>query len=99
MSNANESAYPRGEHGTALGGLTKRELFAAMAMQGLLSCVEERAGPQTVGQCEIVLGLKPCEYRADVHYPMLVAMDACKYADALLAALEQPTQGEGAAHE
>ena len=31
----NEPAYPLGEHGTALCGLTKRELFAAMAMQGL----------------------------------------------------------------
>lgn len=34
-SRGNEPAYPWGEHGTALGGLTKRELFAAMAMQGL----------------------------------------------------------------
>lgn len=34
---ANEPAPPWGEHGTALGGLTKRELIAAMAMQGLLS--------------------------------------------------------------
>lgn len=34
---ANEPAYPWGEHGTALGGLTKRELIAAMAMQGYLS--------------------------------------------------------------
>lgn len=33
----NEPAYPWGEHGTCLGGLTKRELFAAMAMQGFLS--------------------------------------------------------------
>lgn len=33
----NEPAYPWGEHGTALGGLTKRELFAAMAMQGILA--------------------------------------------------------------
>jgi len=33
----NEPAYPWGEHGTALGGLTKRELIAAMAMQGLAS--------------------------------------------------------------
>ncbi len=31
-------AYPWGEHGTVLGGLTKRELFAAMAMQGFASC-------------------------------------------------------------
>lgn len=31
----NEPSYPWGEHGAALCGLTKRELFAAMAMQGL----------------------------------------------------------------
>ncbi len=30
-----DHAYPHGEHGQILGGLTKRELFAAMAMQGL----------------------------------------------------------------
>lgn len=32
-----EPAYPWGEHGTVLGGLTKRELIAAMAMQGILA--------------------------------------------------------------
>lgn len=36
MSNGNELAYPWGENGTVMGGLTKRELFAAMAMQGLV---------------------------------------------------------------
>lgn len=35
MSIANELAYPWGNHGDRLCGLTKRELFAAMAMQGL----------------------------------------------------------------
>lgn len=30
-------AYPQGEHGSALGGLTKRELIAVMALQGLAS--------------------------------------------------------------
>lgn len=33
---ADEPAYPWGEGGQMLGGLTKRELFAAMAMQGLV---------------------------------------------------------------
>lgn len=37
MSIANELAYPWGNHGDRLCGLTKRELFAAMAMQGLLA--------------------------------------------------------------
>ena len=31
-----ELAYPWGEHGVRFGGLTKRELFAAMAMQGMV---------------------------------------------------------------
>ena len=31
-----EPAYPWGEHGHRYGGLTKRELFAAMAMQGMV---------------------------------------------------------------
>lgn len=42
---ANEPAYPWGEHGTALGGLTKRELIAAMAMQGLASVPFEGGSP------------------------------------------------------
>lgn len=45
---ANEPAYPWGEHGTALGGLTKRELIAAMAMQGLAS-VPSPGGVTTAG--------------------------------------------------
>ena len=43
MSGANlgaEPAYPWGEHGTALGGLTKREYFAALAMQGCCAAGE-----------------------------------------------------------
>jgi hypothetical protein len=36
-SEGNSPAYPWGEHGTQLGGLTKRELFAAMVMQGFVS--------------------------------------------------------------
>lgn len=37
MAHENDMAFPWGEHGTRLGGLTKRELFAAMAMQGALA--------------------------------------------------------------
>lgn len=36
-ANTHAPAYPWGEHGHRYGGLTKRELFAAMAMQGLAS--------------------------------------------------------------
>lgn len=36
-----EPAYPWGDHGHRAGGLTKRELFAAMAMQGLAAVPAE----------------------------------------------------------
>jgi hypothetical protein len=36
MTNANDSAYPNSAH-PYVKGLTKRELLAAMAMQGLIS--------------------------------------------------------------
>jgi hypothetical protein len=43
--NGDESAYPVkylfGENFSVMGGLTKRELIAAMAMQGLLAKPEE----------------------------------------------------------
>jgi len=37
MNIGDELAYPWGEHGTALGGLTKRQLIAAMVLQGFAS--------------------------------------------------------------
>lgn len=37
MSKGNEPAYPHGDHGCHLGGLTKREYFAGLAMQGWLA--------------------------------------------------------------
>ena len=36
-ANTHAPAYPWGEHGHRYGGLTKRELFAAMAMQAIMS--------------------------------------------------------------
>ena len=45
--------------------LTKRELIAAMAMQGYLPCYTD---------------------------PQVVAIEACKYADALLEALSKPSK-------
>jgi hypothetical protein len=33
-------AYPWGEHGTRLGGLTKREEFAKAAMQGMCAAAD-----------------------------------------------------------
>lgn len=49
-----EPAYPWGEHGTVLGGLTVREAFAMAAMQGILAngTILERHGlaPDGVGK-------------------------------------------------
>lgn len=63
-ANTHAPAYPWGEHGHRYGGLTKRELFAAMAMQGLIATEAYYAEEITC------------------------ASDACKFADALLAALD-----------
>ena len=49
MGNANESAFPISmgpvSDGDYIPGLTKRELFAAMAMQGYLASVGVVGGP------------------------------------------------------
>jgi hypothetical protein len=42
----NASAYPANNNETTDGGLTKREYFAAMAMQGLLSCNAKYGGKE-----------------------------------------------------
>lgn len=61
-------------------GLTKRELFAAMAMQGLLA---NSGGPiQANGMCG--WSLVNCE-------PINVGQTAIGMADALIAALNEPT--------
>lgn len=70
----NEPAYPWGEHGTALGGLTKRELIAAMAMQGM------DLGPHSYSPAD--LERKQPEKDAEK-----VAMAAVRIADALIAEL------------
>jgi len=66
-------------------GLTKREQFAMAAMQGIVQT--GTAGGHTIKDFERLLGLKDGEYKADVHYPVLIARDAVIQADALLAEL------------
>lgn len=83
MSSANDPAFPEvktnwpnaSRHDTySIGGLTKREYFAAMAMQGLLACDGEHC-------LSAALTFKDhCEERSKV---------AITYADALLAELER----------
>lgn len=84
MSIGNEPAYPREHYGHSI-GLTKRELFAAMAMQGLL------ANPGGPVQSSLESGWNPsvnctCED---------VALTAAEYADALLAQLSKEPGHEG----
>lgn len=71
------SAFPAvNESGTVnRDGLTKRELFAAMAMQGMLS--DQGSGPY----------LSREELEAGMTYPKTVAEMSVEYADALLAEL------------
>ncbi|MGE8279068.1 MAG: hypothetical protein ACN6O2_01415 [Stenotrophomonas sp.] len=79
---ANEPAYPWGEHGTALGGLTKRELIAAMALQGLLS---NPGGPVQANNVSGWQSTTNCS-RGDV------VNESVQFADALLAELTKEPQ-------
>lgn len=63
-------------------GLTKRETFAAMAMQGMLSGVLS-SEPTAQSACELSVE------RGYQHYSELLAVASLKYADALLAELER----------
>lgn len=77
MENSKKSAYPLGVHtSNANAGLTKREYFAAMAMQGLLANPRlsdlqtmERFNGKTVGESLAIISIE--------------------YADELLKQLEQ----------
>jgi len=54
----NSPAYPWGEHGTALGGLTVRQLLAGMAMQGMCASHTKEDGNfrshmQGIAECAV----------------------------------------------
>ncbi len=61
-------------------GLTKRELFAAMAMQGIVSSIHSEYEYQRIRSLAQASGLSTVSE--------WIARDACKQADALLSALE-----------
>lgn len=92
MSKANEPAFPLqspDDHWSLknLPGLTKREYFAAMAMQGMLSSF---SNPQSIAQLNDVAS------RRELTANTLMAKMATKYADALLQELEtESTAGTG----
>jgi len=61
-------------------GITKRELFAAMAMQGNLSCPLSKSAAKTLRET----GMDSHE-----EFAKLIAKSSVEYADALLAELEK----------
>lgn len=76
MTNGNDCAYPADSNTQTDGGLTKREYFAAMAMQGILaSATYEPDGRFTVNGSNL-----------DIH---LISRDSADCADALISALNQ----------
>lgn len=77
-----------GTHFFAHDGLNKREYFAGLAMQATISELADSSfSPSSVAN---ELGVAPDEYDWHVHWPQFVAKRALTYADALLAALDEP---------
>lgn len=87
MTDGNDTAYP---HNTDWDteGLTKSELFAAMAMQGVMTKLEDYL-PSTIKQAAEFLGIPTEDYKYDIHVPMVVSRIAVRYADALIEALNE----------
>ena len=79
---ANNSAFPHDEGPYVIHGLTKRELIAAMAMQGLLS---NPGGPVQASNVSGWQSTTNCS-RGDV------ANESVQFADALLAELAKEAQ-------
>lgn len=74
-------------HPKQLIGLTKREYFAAMAMQGLISDPSnDELSPDFI---LMHLGLKDIRYDYPKHFSMYIAKLSVEYADALLKELEE----------
>ena len=67
----------------AFSGLSKRELFAAMAPAKEIRDMT----PDTIGTCAVFIGIDPEDYDGEMHYPLVLAKVRCAWADALLAEL------------
>jgi hypothetical protein len=76
----NTLAAPTNDGYLCTTGLTKRELFAAMAMIGIVGSIDGEANYQRLRGHAFQAGLKVSEW---------IARDAAKQADALLAELEK----------
>ena len=82
-----DAVYPNGQVQPGWTGLTKRELFAAMAMQSPV--LNETLDAVSLGAAAEELGIPMKDYRCQEHYPLLVARRAVQMADALLAELSR----------
>lgn len=73
----------------SVGGLTKREHFAGLAMPSIIAAGDNYG----CGLKEAArrLGITEAEYNGDVHFPIIAAMDAVIAADALIAELNKAT--------
>lgn len=73
------------------GGLTKRELFAALAMQGVITELAD-SNFRTEQVLDALRLPRDTKYSWEVHWPRFVAGRAVGYADALIAALNKESQ-------
>lgn len=85
ITKPNHYVYPLSEFQD--NSLTKREYFAAMAMQGLL--MGDGMTPDTIGKAAEMIGVAVKEYDGAKHYPILIAKCATVAADALIEALNK----------
>lgn len=90
MTPGDESAFPELDHDAigstiATGGLTKRELFAAMAMMNLQNVLLRKGNAELLNRLKIDLG------EGDEH--IIIARLAAIQADHLLAELAKPREG------
>jgi len=75
-------------------GLTKREYFAGLAMQGILAY--DNGYGYTETEAADYLGIQVSNYNCVVHWPIFVAKMAVEQAEALIAALNK---GESSVNE
>ena len=108
MTDNSGCAFPSGEtlptssfspsHGKPLYlGLTKREYFAGLAMQGIVASSEGASAFDggTIKSAIEFLGLPDStKYEPNKHYPMCIAKASRLCADALLAELAKESEGD-----
>ena len=81
-------AKPCCASGNGSPGLSKREYYAAIAMQGIIGNPDNELVGSVKEAAELVK--VPVEkYRYDIHYPQIIAIFAVRQADALIAELSK----------